>query len=93
MTEGVPLSDYYSTHDVSLCAFLSMNGFVFDVVWGEKTCQFKFLRSEEFNEALETYASGDASVEPRAFSMSHTKVRNAMFDHPESPKQKRKSGR
>lgn len=61
-------SEYYTTHDLSLAAFLSLN-FELEAVdkKDSKKCIFLFPRSYELEEAVDTFWRGQAQVEAREY--------------------------
>lgn len=80
----------WSTGQTLKAAYLIHQGHALeDVSWDGDECVFYFADSSELQKDLRTLLSGRALVEPRNFNRTFGEVRKAMFDHPDSPRNRR----
>lgn len=73
--------DELSINDMNLAAYLSLVGF--DVARLELdpdgNCLWVYKTSHEINQHLIEYATGNAKVSPREFSLAFGRIRHQMF--------------
>jgi hypothetical protein len=75
-------AETYETRDLALATYLQTTcpgGSIRRYEWKASHCVFVFLLSEALMEAIETYNSGNATVEPRQFVIESSKIKKEMF--------------
>lgn len=89
----MPVMEEWITDDLSLAVYLHFSEYECEPIWKGAVCTFQFKDTPELREAITLYSSGDATVEPRVYNMAFSAMKSKMFNHPDAPSRKPKSGR
>lgn len=72
----------YRTSDMALVSYLKFLGHEpQDVVWENGTCYWIFVQSDGLISSVDTYASGQATIEPKEYNRLFGKTKREFFDN------------